>query len=445
MKRWLFGIWLAIIAVSFCGCFLEPAESLYAVPKQSADYYNLQSAIDEAMQDGVNYCPPVSGENQQTVQLADLDGDGVDEAIVYVKGTGDAPLGVYVFDKQGDYFSLIARIEGAGSTFDHVMYVQVDDTPGYEIVLGRQIGADLPQLLGVYALRKGVLTELMSTDYSEFMTADLDDDGRQEIFVLRSGGDAQNGIAELYRWRDGQLNREREAALSTGVSSVKRMISGYMSRNVPAVFVASEYGESGIVTDIFAFRDGVFTNVSRSDETGISVQTVRDYYVYGCDIDDDGLIELPRIQSLPALPGDDSSLNQSLIRWYNLQPNGSEREKLVTYHNFSGSWYLVIPSGWEEYLMVTRSVAADNVAGYRFLWFDGESAEELLTIATLNNAEILEELAQEDWQLLTQQGDVLYACHIGAVGIARGVTVEALKEQFQFIRLDWKTGDIAIP
>ena len=186
------------------GCFLEPAEGLYAVPKQSEEYYDLQNAIELALPDGAVYAPPVSGDNQQVVQMVDLDGDGEDEAVVYCKTTGELPLGIYVFDRQNDAFTLAASVQGAGSAFHHVSYVAFDDQPGYELVVGRQISDQVPQLMNVYSLRGGTLTELMSTEYAEFVTADLDADSRQEIVVLHSGGDSQNGIAVLLGRRSAQ-------------------------------------------------------------------------------------------------------------------------------------------------------------------------------------------------------------------------------------------------
>ncbi|MFR5871376.1 MAG: hypothetical protein ACLUEV_06890, partial [Alistipes sp.] len=42
------------------------------------------------------------------------------------------------------------------------------------------------------------------------------------------------------------------------VSSVKRILTGYMCRNVAAIFVASEYSDGSLITDIFVFRDGVY-------------------------------------------------------------------------------------------------------------------------------------------------------------------------------------------
>ena len=87
--------------------------------------------------------------------------------------------------------------------------------------------------------------------------------------------------------------------MSAGVEGIKRILTGYLTYDVPAVFVASVYDAESIVTDVFAYRGGVFQNVSATD-TGMSVQTVRNYFVYAADIDSDGLIELPQLVTPPA-------------------------------------------------------------------------------------------------------------------------------------------------
>ena len=102
MKRIILVGLLAALVVSLCGCFLDPAEYLYEIPKQPEDYYELQSAIEKAMPEGASYSPPTAGDNQQAVQLADLDGDGEDEAVVYLKTSGSSPLSVCVFGKRAD-------------------------------------------------------------------------------------------------------------------------------------------------------------------------------------------------------------------------------------------------------------------------------------------------------------------------------------------------------
>ena len=41
---------LLLACLLLCGCFLEPAEGLYAVPKQSEEYYDLQNAEEKPNQ-----------------------------------------------------------------------------------------------------------------------------------------------------------------------------------------------------------------------------------------------------------------------------------------------------------------------------------------------------------------------------------------------------------
>jgi hypothetical protein len=66
---------LLLVALLLCGCSVQTVDEMYAIPKRSEDYNDLQSAIDGAMV-GLSYCAPLTGENQQPVQMADLNGDG---------------------------------------------------------------------------------------------------------------------------------------------------------------------------------------------------------------------------------------------------------------------------------------------------------------------------------------------------------------------------------
>ena len=58
----------------------------------------------------------------------------------------------------------------------------------------------------------------MNANYSEYRVADLDSDGQKDIFILRFDAEQPQGVAELYHWKDGQLEREPEAYLTAGPS-----------------------------------------------------------------------------------------------------------------------------------------------------------------------------------------------------------------------------------
>ena len=70
---------MAAMALLLGGCFMQPADELYALPQQPQGFYDLQKAIDTVLVDGTQYSSPVTGTNQQPVQMVDIDGDGVIE------------------------------------------------------------------------------------------------------------------------------------------------------------------------------------------------------------------------------------------------------------------------------------------------------------------------------------------------------------------------------
>ena len=71
------------------GCFSQSADDLYAQPKAPDDYLKLDEKISEVLNAGGEYAAPLTGELTQKVQLQDLDGDGVQEAIAFFRVTCD--------------------------------------------------------------------------------------------------------------------------------------------------------------------------------------------------------------------------------------------------------------------------------------------------------------------------------------------------------------------
>lgn len=426
------------------GCAGRSADDLYALPRQSEEYYALQTAIDSVMTGSCSYSAPVSGSNQQAVQLSDLDGDGQDEAIVFLKSVEDQPLKVHIFTQRNDAYESIAVMEGNGSAFDSVEYADLDGLPGQEILVGKRISDQVLQSLSVYTCRDGRMVELLNTNYSEFRTVDLDGDERRELFVLRPETQERAAIAELYSYENEQLQRQGEASLSVDAQSVRRIISGLMSPDTPAVFVASTYDETSIITDIFALREGTFLNVSAAGETGLSTQTVRSYTSYATDIDGDGLIELPSLMALPSYEADTETF--WLIDWYNLYPDGARQVKLTTYHNHSAGWYLTIPGSWHGNLTVSRST--EEVAGVRGLVFSrwkGREAtpEEIFTLYAFTGRD-REALASSDGRFfVAQKGETVYAARLGTGAWAQEQNSQTISGMFHFIQVNWNSGDVS--
>lgn len=242
------ALWTAMI---LSGCGMRTVEELYQLPKRSESYSHLQTAIDQAME-GLEYAAPIAGENQQTVQMADLDGDGVDEYLLFARSTSEKTTRILIFDHRQEIFALRAVIDSHGTDFEQVEYVNIDDQPGLEIVVGRQVSDQVLRSLSVYTFAGGQPEQLMSASYHKFLTCDLDRNGGTELMLIQPGEiNTDRGVAVLYSYQNGEMARSREAEMSATADSVKRIMVNALYGGEPAVYVASSVNESAIITDIF--------------------------------------------------------------------------------------------------------------------------------------------------------------------------------------------------
>lgn len=427
---------LAVMLLS--GCSVRTVEQMYCLPKRSEAYANLQQQIDQVMV-GLEYNAPISGEIRQTVQMVDLDGDGNSEYVLFAKGGTDKPLRIFIFSGDGETYRLVDSIESNGSAFDRVEYVQMDDRPGMEMILGRQVSDQVLCNLSVYTMASGEMEQLMSVNYAKFVTCDLDTDGATELLVLHPGENTgDNGIAELYGVEDGVMERSTQVNMSGTTDSIKRIMVSKLYDGLNAVYVASDVDGKAIITDVYAIKDGAFTNISFSHEAGTSVQTLRNYYVYADDIDEDGVLELPNLINTKTPIDDEDQEDQYLIRWYAMDSNGKEKDKLYTYHNFVGGWYLQL-----DRTVAYRVSVEQQGNSYVFSVYDDELQEKqtLMTVFVLTGQKREEQAVMDNRFLLYRTETTAYAANLDVISVSYGISRESLISSFHLILQDWNTGE----
>ncbi len=429
------AVWMLVLLT---GCNISTVEDLYCLPKRSEEYANLQSEMEKAMT-GMEHSAPVNGEHQQTVQMADLDGDGREEYLLFAKGSStERPLRIFIFSGDGESYSLMDTIECNGSAFDQVDYVAMDDRGGMSLIVGRQVSDQVLRTLSVYRLFQGKMEQVLTTNYTRFLTIDLNQDDTGELFVIRpSELDTGTAIAEQYSMEAGELIRSREVVVSTPADSVKRIIPGKLNDGVPAVFVAGDVGGNAIMTDVYALIDGNLTNISASVDSGTSVQTLRNYYIYADDIDDDGVLELPSLITVKPTQENTGAEKQYIIRWYSLNSDGSSVVKQYTYHNLAGGWYLELKDE-----LVPKMTVTQKGNSYEFaLWNQEETeAERVMTLYILTGQKREEQAVSDNRFAVHRSETTIYAARLETSAALYGITRETVFSGFHLIVQDWNTG-----
>lgn len=432
---------LAIVlmaALLLSGCTMRTVDQMYCLPKRSEDHRNLRAQVEQAMS-GLEYCTPLSGENQQTLQEVDLDGDDTPEYLLYAKGGSERPLKILIFDEINDSFSHVTTIELNGTSFDLVEYVQMEQGAGRQIVVGCQISDQPLRSVSVFRYDGAQAERLLATNYSKFLTVDLDGDMLTELFVLRPGNtETDNGVAELYGIENGNMERSNEVNMSRPADKLKRIVFGKLNDGEPAVYAASSVEDTALITDVFTCKEELLVNVTFSNESGTSVKTLRNYYVYADDIDNDGSVELPALS--PMLPVNTmlSEVQYDMIRWYSMKADGSEVDKLFTYHNFAGGWYMVLDPQWARFVSVQQT---SNEYDF-YLWSqDFRQCRKVFTIFALTGLNRDEQATDENRFLILKNDTVTYSGTVYEGAESYGIDRDSITRGFRLVESEWKTGE----
>lgn len=439
MKKRVLMLGLGLLtALLLCGC-ARTINELYSPPKRSEEYSRLQSAIDIAMA-GLEYAAPLTGENQQAVQMADLNGDGLDEYLVFAKGNSDKPLQILIFMPQENGNVEISEvITSTGSAFELVRYEDIDGKPGLELVVGRQVSDQLMGSVSVYSFSSGRSERLMNAGYSKLLTMDLGGSEQKELLLIQRGeSDQANAIAVVYRYRAKSMSRSVEVELSRPVSSVKRVTAGKLQDGTPAVFASSATEESAIHTDILALRNERLVRIAVKDPMEHFVQSLGNYYVFAEDVDDDGIMEIPSLIPVHPVPIAWNDEEQYLIRWYSADRNGVQTDKLYSFHNFSDGWYFRLEGNWIGQLSVNR---IGNTYAF-YMWDDGfEEATPVFTIYALFGSDRETQATVDGRFTLCSNEDVIYAARLESESSDYGIDKDYLINSFHLIHQAWKSGD----
>ena len=438
-KRIMLPVLLLLTALLFTGCAMQTVEEMYALPKRSEEFNEMQSAIDTAMY-GMTYASPQSGENQQTVQMADLDGDGVDEILVFAKGATEKPLQVLIFTQGEDgRVRTMETIGSNGLAFEQVEYVNFDNQPGLELVVGIRVADQVQRSVAVYTFKNGDAELMLMNGYSKFVTCDLDEDGSSELMVLRPGEqETQWGTAVLYHFGSGQIARSAEMSLSEAPENIRRIMQGKLENGTPAIFIASAVEQDSVVTDILTIKDRQLINLAFSSDVNTSVQTLHNYFVYAEDIDEDGVVEIPSMITMKPVSNWNPAEEKNLLRWYSFDDNGWEYDKLFTFHNYVGGWYLQLNSSWASRITVEQMGGV-----YVFYLWDEfyQSATPLFTLYVFTGSARDEEAVKNGRFALYRSEGIAYAASLSEAAAEYAITEDYLIDSFRLIRQDWQTGE----
>lgn len=441
MKR-AFGLVLFLVClVLFAGCGRVEMDELYSLPQPQEEFLQLQTLIDAEIAAGSEYSAPTSGSQRQSVQLVDIDGDGMSEALAFLK-TETVPV-ICVFRVEDEQYVPACTITGEGTAIGRVEYSDLDGDGIQEVAVSWKVSGDIA-VVKAYSLAEWDPTPLMTASCRDFLVCDMDSKGNPEVMVLDFGDDG--GAVDMYFTdRLGEMTRS-SAPLSASLESLDRFRYGTLSGGTGAIFAEGRYQDNDQIlylTDILVSQEGNLFNITMDRATGNS-DTHRAASVYCQDIDGDGVMEVPF--SKEVFRQSKNSADYYVFDWYSYDRSGTRRLSSSTYHCYNDGWYYVLPEEWRETLTVRRESGKTGERTVVLSTADKETGtiEDRMTVFTLSGENRWDRAKLPGRFVLLSGETTIYAAKL------HGETLEPLTEEvkgdiagrFHLIYSEWMTGAV---
>ncbi len=420
---------LTIFALVFLtACSPYSVESLFAPPQVPEEYAGLNAVLNEARIAGAEYVYPTAGNYRQATQLFDLDSDGEDECVVFLRNpTQQDEVQINLFESTDGEFWLYAVVNGLSSSIESVTFADVLGQGNYELIVG--FDQDGKKTLGVYGMTGETFAQQYEMPYRYYTVADLNGDGVGDLGIVDADAESV-GKFTLHAAHGGRLAPEGQALLSAPATAIKRIGSGKCGGG-NAVFVTSAAAD-GFATDVVTMHGKILKNVAYGSPL------LCKYPLYFADLDGDGEIEIPRSEHDALAP--QTALWE--LTWCGYTEEGALQEKFYTCYANEQNWYLSLPLSWKGKVKTEYDNTNGAIAKVKFYT---DAITPLFTFAAISGEKRAELMAQEGMVQVAEYENTLYAVKIEQDQyLGEVLTPEWLGGAFRRRESTWATANLIV-
>ena len=397
MKRTLT---ILLCAVLLAGCTGFETDELLTPPMLSDEQEAVLSALKKTAGEDMTLVYPRGGDERSAFVFADLDGDGGEEAAAFYISERDSVPNVHMCildtNENGWYSSFDHTTPG--TALETVFFTGFSSDTTY-IAAGYSLTTSEDRTLCIYHYADGTLTTDYSGIYSLMQRVDINIDGGEDIVLLNKNTESHPAYAALITDTGKGVERTSTVNMRTGTTDLVRAISGGVAGGAAAVFADSSTGSGNITTEVIYCVGGELRDPAAAADSEIPALTVR-RNLYCCDIDGDGIIEIPTTEPFPGYRESDNTF----ITYWNEFENYSLTRKYSSYYDSRNGYCFMMPVRWEGLVTVKTEPSTGERVFYKFNSSLSESRLELMRIASVSPEEADTYEAEGYMNMLSAEG-----------------------------------------
>ena len=364
----------ALLALLLTGCSVplpenRQVEDLLRAPRLAGDYGDIQTALNDRLGESAQLKYPLQGELLSPFVLADLDGDGEQDAAVLYTTAQSTNVCLAILQKDGSgAWQVRQTMEGLADAVDTVRLAQLQTGGATQVVVG-YVASQGDHYLAVYSYAGGQLEAILEQPYEQYLVEDITGGGNQDLILMSTLEDGGVQIELLTVDKEGSFQQVAVMGLSadrfSGCASVAAGVgadgrhylvldgwTGISGNNLASVLLYFDEDTQQMVPADQISTEKLYTASLRNVPSLVSQ-----------DLDGDGIVEIPTQPDEAGLLNMSQSRRMDFIVWMDYtSPNPEKSFGLLDEET---NCYIELPMEWEGNLKLTDSEQYDGAVELR--------------------------------------------------------------------------------
>ncbi len=365
-----------MLSLSACSANFTGGTNMMRPPRPTGDKAAIQNLIESKAGAGLTYDYPQSGDYRSAITMQDLDNDGYDEAIaLYSSGSDSSKLSLMIMTKADGEWKSVGSFTNSASGVDRMLFSDINGDSQKELLIGWTSLGDNEKKLTIYAYENDSIREMtVDSTYTELASADFDNDEKDEIILFTIAKNDDGSFAKFFRYstKEKRPMLYSSVILDSGLTRILNVTVGMADSTTKAVFLDGETHTGTNNTQIIFWDskneqlvnplntavEGPTNNTNISSRTSSTICK---------DINDDGIIEVPSVTTMPSGKNEDTATICILTTWNKYKKDTNTFTGVLSMViSYNEGYYIIFPDKWitdqdEKWsTYVTARINSDN-------------------------------------------------------------------------------------
>ncbi len=373
-KRGLYSLLAVLLSLSMTGCSMGVnVDNMLAPPKLGSEQEQIYQALKDSAGSAISLKYPKSGSFLSAFIVQDIDGDELDEAIVFYEKTGVANAGtglrINVLDSIDGVWKSVCDRSAEGSEIEKVVISRLGENDRTNLILGCSSANQSEKFVSVYSYEDGYLDLTFRKNYALFDVGKTGPSENPDLVLLAPASTVeQQASAAVYQLDAQGKYHEYLCPFKDSYTDYSQLIYGAQPDGSVTLYVdaatGTATGAAGLQTEILSFDGSQLVNCL--EKLGRSAKdTVRRAGLYSRDIDADGTPEIP-VQRVFTGYEERAEAEQLLRTDWLMMKRDQLYAEYSSYYSAGNGYVFMLPDAWHGKVTVINDAFSGELQLCRY-------------------------------------------------------------------------------